>query len=149
MSVRRIHLAFVISLAISASLNAAEDGEESLKFHVIKNGSAKHISMIPENGYSSSGKIKASFNPNSVVHQHAALLKSLKEEQAELDRQAEEEALAAIEQEQSQGEPSQSPGIIRRVKSEGNIFLGRAANRGVLDELIQLEKRGGRAKDIE
>lgn len=138
-----IPMAFLLSLSLSTSIYATDEEEETIKFHVINDGQAKHISMIPSKGYDSHGDIKPGYNPNSIVYQHAALLENLRQEQLDLDKEAEEEALVEIELEQRG--TSQAPNT-RKAKSKGNIFLRRAANQGVLDELIQLEKRAGRTK---
>ncbi len=90
------------------------------EFHVWNGADGrKHVSSLPAHAFRPDGSIRPAHDPRSIVHQHARLRERLVREAEALAR----EALAAGEE---------------RPAGRVDRTLG-------LDDLIALEKRGGRA----
>lgn len=122
---------------------SAPHASEDIRFDVFKDSSGKrHISIIPKQGYDQRGNIKEAYNPNSIVHQHAELVRKLKKENLEilLQPQEDEVEISGISDESSP--ESDTP-------ATGNIFYSAADNKTVLEELIELEKRAGRTAPVQ
>ena len=106
-------------------------GEASAEFHVWHGPDGrKFVSTVPARGYRADRTLRPGYDPNSIVYQHQRMLDHLHslaqqiEQAAEADRR---EAAAAA--------PTQAAQPARRGPREGVMNL---------DELIALEKRGGR-----
>lgn len=125
----------VVLLAAVTSVHA----EESIRFNVVKDDATeRHISIVPETGYTENGVLKNSHNPNSIVYQHARMLERLRRESREISA-AEEIADA-------------DPAVIDPLagtpveeKKPDPVFSAGRERKTVLEELIELEKRSGRA----
>lgn len=105
-------------------------GEAAAEFHVWRDRAGhKHVSTVPARGYRAERTLRPDYDPNSIVYQHRRLRERLQLLDAELNEQA-----AMAQHETSADHPSPA----RRVPREGSMNL---------DELIALEKRGGRWVD--
>lgn len=105
-------------------------GNAVAEFHVWRGANGhKHVSTVPVRGYRPDRTLRPGYDPNSIVYQH----RRLRERLHLLDRQLEHEA-AIAQREASADHSDQSPPV-RRAPREGVMNL---------DELIALEKRGGR-----
>ena len=105
-------------------------GEAAAEFHVWHDAAGhKHVSSVPARGYRAERTLRPGYNPNSIVYQHRRMRERLQLLAAELDEQA-----ALAEQEAGADPPILAPPV-RRSPREGVMNL---------DELIALEKRGGR-----
>jgi hypothetical protein len=93
----------------------------------------KHLSNLPPSGFNRNGEIRQAYNPNSIVYQHAKMLEALAVENATITEASELEAREADNRRISL-QARQSP-TARRGPREGNMNL---------EELIALDKRGGR-----
>ena len=133
----------IVTLPMLVQADSTTDPASDLRFYIIDEGGKRHISMIPSAGYDQSGQIRARANPNSIMYQHNQLLEQLKQEQAELEWQAEQDALKAIEAEQKLMEQQQENEAGLSSNPVGNVYLGRGSG-PLLEQLIELEKRGGR-----
>jgi hypothetical protein len=102
----------------------------SAEFHVWRDDQGgKHISNVPAQGFIGDGDIRSTYDPNSIVYQHARLLDTLAAQGEAIARRHEQERRGfEIEQ-----RPRQTP-VDRSAPREGVMNL---------DELIALEKRGG------
>ncbi len=129
--------AFVSCLALADQVHA----EDALRFHSVDSSSGhRHISMIPPEGYAADGRIKGEHNPNSIQYQHIKLIERISRENDELLRIAEQKKR---EQQSLQNATQQTAGNAESVSSSGP--LGMNARSNVLEKLIELENRGGRA----
>lgn len=90
----------------------------------------KHVSNIPARGFAGVGNIRSAYDPNSIVYQHARMLDTLAEQSAAIAHKREAER-RRTELERREGQT----GVNRHTPREGIMSL---------DELIALEKRGGR-----
>lgn len=90
----------------------------------------KHVSNLSPHGFTRNGEIRSAYDPNSIVYQHAKMLETLAAESA---------ALAQAREQQAHDSDNKiialQPRPTRRAPREGAMNL---------DELIDLEKRGGR-----
>ena len=105
--------------------------EPAAEFYVFFDGEGRrHVSNIPAYGFTARGAIKSPYDPNSIVYQHGRL-------REDLTRQAEDIALRREREQISAELPPeiQQTQVLRRAPREGIMNL---------DELIELEKRGGR-----
>ncbi|MDX1519077.1 MAG: hypothetical protein R3318_03065 [Gammaproteobacteria bacterium] len=94
---------------------------------MIKSESGKrHISNIPPEGYSVSGHIKDSHDPNSIVSQYSEMVRSLQKESMEI---------SSTPEKLSPG-PHANTGVMQDMGDN---------TRSDFEKLIELEKRGGRA----
>ena len=98
-------------------LNPPVLADEELRFAVVDEiGQQRHISIIPKAGYDQDGNVRDSHNPNSIVYQHARMLKALQTENLEINRQA---ALSYATDNETLPEQSENNGN----DTPGNIFL--------------------------
>ncbi len=136
-------LTFLSCLFYSSIISAADT--EDLHFHVVKkHGDSRHISMIPSRGYLANGKVRNNYDPNSVVYQQRILLKYLEEEQTELDRLADEAFRDKLQVQQD------TDSFLERIIPRTNTDIIRSPGKnGLLEDLIELEKRGGKVKATE
>jgi len=105
-------------------------GEAAAEFHVWRDAAGhKHVSSVPARGYRAERSLKPQYDPNSIVYQHRRMRERLQLLQAQLEQQA-----ATAQREASADHPAPAPPV-RGVPREGIMNL---------DELIALEKRGGR-----
>ena len=137
-------LIYCCLITVLYATNCFAADTDTLHFHVVKNSAdKKHVSMIPASGYTKNGKIIERYNPNSIIYQQNELIKKLNQEQTELDRLAELEL-------QKEQEKESGTSIINNLFSKPNTDIIRnSTNRGVLEDLIELEKRAGRVKPVE
>ncbi len=120
----------LMTLSLTASLDA------SAEFFVTKDDQGRrHISNLPPNGFANNGKIRPTYDPNSIVYQHAKMREELAEQSAALVHARDQERLGINN---PQYLPSAPPPA--RAPREGTMNL---------DELIELEKRGGRWQETE
>ena len=91
----------------------------------------RHISNVPPNGFDNNGDIRRAYDPNSIVYQHRNMLDALAAQGEEIARKAEN----------SRARSALPESVVRPP-----VLVGRGPREGVmnLDELIELEKRGGR-----
>lgn len=121
--------------------NEAVVAEEKIQFNVVRDGKQeRHISMIPEAGYTRDGRIRESYNPNSIVHQYDQMLRNLRQEYRELSMTSDSESAPEVER----PEPI-SVRAKQAAAPAGNIFKNRSEKTD-LEVLIELEKRAGRKK---
>ncbi len=105
-------------------------GEAAAEFHVWHDAAGhKHVSSVPARGYRAERRLKPQYDPNSIVYQHRRMRERLQLLDAELEHQA-----ATAQGEAIADQPAPSPPV-RGAPREGVMNL---------DELIALEKRGGR-----
>ena len=90
----------------------------------------KHVSSIPAHGFASNGDIKRAYDPNSIVYQYARMREILAEQGVEITHKREDEQPVAEFSRQTQQTP-----VVRHAPRDGIMNL---------DELIALEKRGGK-----
>jgi len=90
----------------------------------------RHISNLPPHGFARNGEIRRSYDPNSIVYQHAQMLEALAAQSAAIAQSVEQDQYAYKTEITARRSPR-----IRRVPREGSMNL---------DDLIALEKRGGR-----
>jgi hypothetical protein len=114
----------LITIGITVSPNA------SAEFYVRTDDlGRRHISNLPPRSFANNGGIRRAYDPSSIVYQHARMLEALAEQSDALEHAVEHEALG------SKYPKFALPGPpIRRAPREGMMNL---------DELIELEKRGG------
>lgn len=106
-------------------------GEASAEFHVWRDPDGrKTVSTIPARGYRADRTLRPGYDPNSIVYQHQRMLDHLQS----LAQQIEQEA-AADRRAAAAAAPTQAAQAARHGPREGLMNL---------DELIALEKRGGR-----
>ena len=106
-------------------------GEASAEFHVWRDTDGrKHVSTIPARGYRADRTLRPGYDPNSIVYQHRRMLAHLQALSADIEQQA-----AAAPQQLAADASAQAAPVVRRGPREGLMTL---------DELITLEKRGGR-----
>ena len=129
---------------VVTSVDAANT--DALHFHLVeKNGDKKHYSTIPSGAYRRDGSVSKRSNPNSVIYQQRQLVEQLRLEQAELDRLAELEY-----QEQLAKEEQDKNSLIQRFNTNsGTGIIRNPSSNNILEELIELEKRGGRARSLD
>jgi hypothetical protein len=96
----------------------------------------KHISNIPSRGVRADGTLREAYDPNSIVYQHTEMLSSLRREAVAMEQERERAAAQAAQRSVRLSDPRSIP---PSAPAEGWMNL---------DELIQLEKRGGRRVDI-
>lgn len=112
----------MLALMISAG------GDAAAEFHVWRDAAGhKHVSTVPARGYRAERTLRPAYDPNSIVYQHRRMRERLQLLTARLDEQA-----ALAEREEGADQPTPP---VRRAPREGVMNL---------DELIALEKRGGR-----
>lgn len=91
----------------------------------------RHVSNIPAEGFTADGKLKNSHNPHTIDYQYQGMLERLRQENQAIEeeraKKKNKEAFPVVEQRRAP--PAAAP-------KEG--LMG-------LRELIDLEKRGGRA----
>lgn len=105
-------------------------GEAAAEFHVWRDAAGhKHVSTVPARGYRAERTLRPAYDPNSIVYQHPRMRERLQVLAAQLDEQA-----ALAQRETGADQPTSAPPV-RRAPREGVMNL---------DELIALEKRGGR-----
>ncbi len=139
--VSRFSIIFIFS--ILSSITQAAD-TEILHFHVVKDSpKGKLVSNIPKSGYKHNGSVKHSHNPNSIVYQQKELMKRLQAEQEQMDYEAEMELQEEMDKQQ-QGEESDSL-LGRMFVQPDRDIIRESSGKGILEDLIRLEKRGGRA----
>ncbi len=114
------------------------NAQDKIRFDVIEGGAGKrHVTIIPAGGYDGQGRIKDSHNPNSIVYQHAQMIRDLQRESLEINRQAEAEAVTAALQAQAEADQdSASPARLPMPGTEGKTMI---------EQLVELDKRGGKA----
>lgn len=145
-SARKLLITTVV-IAILISTVATVRANDVIRFNVVENnGGNRHISIIPKSGYDENGEIKDGYNPNSIVFQHAQMVRELLKEDREIMLHAEEENSAVTDEEEPfmQALPEQE-----QARTPGDIFSGEPGKKPVLDELIELEKQAGRTKPKE
>lgn len=129
------------SILLTPKLYAADT--DALHFHVVKKtADSKYVSTIPRVGYAANGKIKHRYNPNSIVYQQHELIERLTAEQEELDRMEEIEYRESILKDGGESESFME----RIIPNIDTSIIQRSSGKGVLEDLIELEKRAGRAK---
>ena len=95
-----------IAILISSAANVCAN--DVIRFDVVENnGGKRHISIIPKSGYDENGEIKDSYNPNSIVFQHARMVQELLKENREIMLNAEEESAVVTEESITQEMPEQ------------------------------------------
>ena len=132
---------FTTFLATAAGGFAKED----IHFNVIKEDNGqRHISIIPESGYAKDGEILESYDPNSIVYQHARMLEDLRMEHIELTRRSNDDSATAGKTVMPRDNSSPQ-------SSSGNMISDPAPDTGKtdLEKLIELEKRGGRTAPVQ
>ncbi len=92
-----------------------------------------HLSNLPPRSFDHNGEIRRAYDPNSIVYQHAKMLEALADQSAEI----------AQAQEQEAREIENKAAVLGALKAPPARGLPREGNMN-LDELIALEKRGGR-----
>ena len=118
------YVLFVITCLISLSTYA--------DFYVWTNSHGqRQVSNVPHSGFTEAGRLKQAYDPNSIVYQHAQMLEAIAV-------QGEEIALQLDLGSEALDRDTFAESIIRPVRA--------APREGLmsLDELIELEKRGGR-----
>jgi len=90
----------------------------------------KHISNVPAQGFTRSGDVRDAYDPNSIVYQHALMLDQLTQQGRKI---------AFDRDNERRGSEAELP--VERKSVARAARRGRTMN---LDELIALEKRGGR-----
>ena len=134
----------IVSMATLSSTSLAAD-TDVLHFHAVKNTpTEKHFSVIPKAGYKHNGGIKHRYNPNSIVYQQRLLLEQLRLEQDELDRQAELELRNEMENESQDADSLLGRMLLKPDRS----IIRQPSDDGVLQDLIDLEKRAGKAQPL-
>lgn len=121
-------------LALLYAVSAFYASFAQAEFHVwIEPSGRKHISSIPRTGFTANGMLAGRHNPNSIVFQQRKMIARLNEQAV---------AIAALEAEKARAaETIEQPSALRRIAPrEGTMNL---------DQLIDLEKRGGRYAPIE
>ncbi len=112
------------------SLMVLAGGEAAAEFHVWHDAAGhRHVSTVPARGYRTERTLRPGYDPNSIVYQHRRMRERLQLLAAQLDEQA-----ALAQREAGADQPTSAPPQ-RRAPREGVMNL---------DELIALEKRGGR-----
>ena len=120
----------LMTVSLTASLDA------SAEFFVTKDDQGRrHISNLPPHSFANNGKIRSTYDPNSIVYQHAKMREELAEQSAALVHARDQDRLGINNPQFLPSAPSP-----RRAPREGTMNL---------DELIELEKRGGRWQETE
>ena len=127
-----VGLITLVLITVSLTASPAANAE----FYVRKDDLGRsHISNLPPRSFANNGKIRRAYDPNSIVYQHARMREALAEQSAALVHARDEERLNSIDRGYL---PSAPPP--RRAPREGTMNL---------NELIELEKRGGRWQGTE
>lgn len=130
-SERTVHVQRVACLI--AALLASWCGEVTAEFHVWRDAAGhKHVSTVPARGYRAERLLRPGYDPNSIVYQHRRLRERLRL----LDAALEEQAMLAQREAGTAQAAHATP--LRAGPREGVMNL---------DQLIELEKRGGRWVD--
>lgn len=126
---RRFGAALVTMLACVVASDAGAE------FHVWYDARGhKQVSTVPTQGFDRNGAIRSAYNPNSIVYQHTRMRRALAAQSYEITLRREQEAANALEIKHGARETRE----VRHAPREGIMNL---------DELIALDKRGGRYQD--
>jgi hypothetical protein len=98
----------------------------------------KHVSNIPRRGIRADGSLRDAYDPNSIVYQHRELLSVLRQHAAAIEREREREQARELAEARAakHSAPTAARASIRRAAPKEGFMN--------LDDLIRLEKRGGR-----
>lgn len=133
---RRSILAALFYLLTAGMVGGVCETANAGFYHWFDDQGRKHVSNIPRSGIRADGRLRADYDPNSIVYQHRGLLAALRQHAAAIERERERKRELAEPQATKPADPTVGRVSARRgAPKEGSMDL---------DDLIRLEKRGGR-----
>lgn len=126
---RGVARGFFQRLAVIVAVGSISCPDACAEFYVWRDAMGhKRISNLPPQGFASNGDLRSAHDPNSIVYQHARMLEILNSQREAIARERERGGSDIDEL------AGRAPAV-RNMPREGIMNL---------DELIALEKRGGR-----